>query len=345
MRRVRHGSHTSIGGTRIGGKGAGSSKGQWVTMVRTMTSLRPMLATATADVPRGDEWLHEVKWDGMRILLDAVDDEVRMFSRNGNLVTAAWPEIAVHPLTGRDLLLDGEVIALNERGLPDFRVLQHRMHVRRATEAARLVERIPGTYMVFDLLRLDGRDLTDLPLEQRRHLLEELDLERSAWQVPTTYDDGVMLSEATRTQGLEGVVSKRRGSRYRFGTRSKDWLKHAHRHRGSFVIGGWRPQEGTTDRLAAVLVGEMTSAGLAYRGRVGSGLTGAGARALQELLRPMRLDSSPFVDEVPKVDALGTTWVQPHVVIDVDTHGLGYERLRQPSYRGIRSDLAPEDLL
>lgn len=175
-------------------------------------------------------------------------------------------------------------------------------------------------------------------------MLEGLDLGGTRWQVPTAYDDGAMLHDATREQGLEGVVSKKRGSRYRFDTRSRDWLKRAHRHRGSFVIGGWRPQEGTTHRLAALLVGEVTDDGLAYRGRVGSGIAGAKARALQEMLEPLARADSPFDDEVPTSDALGTNWVRPRLVVDIDTHGLGYDRLRQPSYQGVRPDLTPEDL-
>jgi bifunctional non-homologous end joining protein LigD len=310
----------------------------------TLAAMRPMLATPTDRVPVGDGWVHEVKWDGVRVLVDVTGGVARMFSRNGNVVTAAWPDLAAPPLGERDLLVDGEVIALNDRGLPDFRVLQHRMHVRKAADAARLADQIPATLMVFDLLRLDGEDLTASPLSQRRELLEDLDLARSGWQVPAAYDDGQMLWEATGQQGLEGVVSKRVGSRYRFDTRTKDWLKRAHRHRGSYVVGGWRPQEGTSDRLAAVLVGEPTPEGLAYRGRVGSGLTGATARMLQDLLLPLHAGASPFADEVPRVDALGTTWVEPTVVVDIDTHGLGYDRLRQPSFQGVRADLSPEDL-
>ncbi len=225
-----------------------------------------MLASKADRVPTGAEWLHEVKWDGVRVLVDARDGVVRMTSRNDNDVTPAWPDLSAPPLGDRDLLVDGEVIALNDRGVPDFRVLQHRMHVRNRQEVARLVTRVPATLMVFDLLRLDGEDLTTRPLEERRALLEELPLAESRWQVPAAYDDGDMLFTATLQQGLEGVVSKRRGSRYHFDRRSDDWRKLAHRHRGSFVVGGWRPQVGTQDRLAALLVGEVTEDGLAYRG-------------------------------------------------------------------------------
>lgn len=303
-----------------------------------------MLASKTDRVPTGAQWLHEVKWDGVRVLVDVRDGVVRMTSRNDNDVTPAWPELSAPPLGERDLLVDGEVIALNDRGVPDFRVLQHRMHLRNATEVARLVRSIPATLMVFDLLRLDGEDLTARPLEERRALLEELPLGDSTWQVPASYDDGDMLFEATRQQGLEGVVSKRRTSRYRFDARSEDWRKLAHRHRGSYVVGGWRPQVGTTDRLASLLVGEPTPDGLLYRGRVGSGIAGATSARLATLLAPLAADASPFADEVPRVDAAGTFWVEPQVVVDVDTHGVGYERLRQPSFQGVRDDISPEDL-
>lgn len=304
-----------------------------------------MLATRTDRVPTGAQWLHEVKWDGVRVLVDVHDGVARMTSRNGNNVTAAWPDLSDPPLGDRDLLVDGEVIALNDRGVPDFRVLQHRMHLRNAKEVARLVRSVPATLMVFDLLRLDGEDLSDRPLEERRALLEELPLADSRWQVPAAYDDGDMLFDATLQQGLEGVVSKRRGSRYRFDQRSDDWRKLAHRHRGSFVVGGWRPQVGTTNRLAALLVGEQTADGrLLYRGRVGSGIAGATSTRLAAMLAPLSTATSPFADEVPRVDADGTFWVEPRVVVDIDTHGLGYERLRQPSFQGVRDDLSPEDL-
>jgi bifunctional non-homologous end joining protein LigD len=303
-----------------------------------------MLATKTDHVPTGAQWLHEVKWDGVRVLVDVRDGVVRMTSRNDNDVTPAWPDLASPPLGDRDLMVDGEVIALNERGVPDFRVLQHRMHVRNAREVARLVTSVPATLMVFDLLRLDGEDLTARPLEERRALLEELPLGDSKWQVPAAYDDGDMLFDATLQQGLEGVVSKRRTSRYRFDARSEDWRKLAHRHRGSFVVGGWRPQVGTTDRLASLLVGEPTPDGLLYRGRVGSGIAGATSARLAALLAPLATGESPFADEVPRVDAAGTSWVEPRVVVDIDTHGLGYDRLRQPSFQGVRDDLSPEDL-
>ena len=305
--------------------------------------MKPMLATRGPHVPAGEAWSHEVKWDGVRALTDVRDGTLRMTSRNENAITIAWPDLSTSPLEDRDLLVDGEIIALNGRGLPDFRTLQERMHVRKATTAARLADAVPAIYMVFDLLRLDGRDLTADPLEKRRELLAGLGIDGS-WQVPASYDDGAMLFDATLQQGLEGIVSKRRTSRYTFGERTPHWQKFAHRHRLSYVVGGWRPQEGTTDRLAALLVGEPTPDGLLYRGRVGSGIGPKQSQALTGLVASLGRADSPFADEVPRVDAHGTHWLEPVLVIDIDTHGRGYERLRQPSFQGVRADLNAEDL-
>lgn len=310
-----------------------------------------MLATAGTHVPGGEDWVHEVKWDGIRLLGTYVDGSLRLTTRNENDATLAWPELGSGPAAGAgtDLVVDGEVIALNDRGLPDFRVLGERMHVRDVRKVARLAAARPATYMVFDLLRVGGEDLTGLPWTERRARLEALDAEGAlgGWQVPLTYDDGALLHQATLAQGLEGIVSKRRTARYEPGVRSRAWLKFPHRFRASYVIGGWRPQEGTTDRLAALLVGEPTAQGLLYRGRVGSGITGRHSPALRELLTE-RADS-PFADEVPREDVSGTRWVEPLVVVEVETHGVGTglasgARLRQPSYQGVRTDLAPEDL-
>ncbi len=308
--------------------------------------MRPMLATKGDAVPTGDQWSHEVKWDGVRILADVADgaDVARLSTRNGNDATIAWPDVHPAPMGGRDLLVDGEIIGINDAGVPDFAVIQERMHVRSAPTAARLATTVPATFMVFDVMRLDGRDLTALPLSERRDILADLDL--GGWQVPPTYDDGVMLRAATLEQGLEGIVSKRLASTYQPGVRSKAWLKFAHRHRFSFVVGGWRPQEGTRDRLASLLVGEPTADGLVYRGRVGSGISGAASRLLGAQLGARGRDASPFADEVPAVDARGTFWVDPFLVVDVDSlNKMPITRLRQPSYRGVRTDINAADLL
>ena len=307
--------------------------------------MRPMLATKGTRVPHGSEWLHEVKWDGMRVLVDVhPDGELHIRSRNEKDAKVSFPEL--HGLAGlrRDLVLDGEVVAFLD-GIPTFGALADRMHVGNARRAALLAESNPATLLVFDLLRLDGEDLTGRPLSERRELLEGLGLLDLHWQVPATYDDGDMLLEATAAQKLEGIVSKKRRSLYVPGRRSPDWLKFPHRDIGSYVVGGWRHETDSTSRIGAVLVGEPTADGLVYRGRVGSGIAGKDGQRLLGRLQPLVTHASPFADEVPKVDAAGTVWVRPELVVDIASLGLTpARRLRQPSYRGVRTDLGPDDL-
>ncbi len=318
-----------------------------------------MLATRGDHVPSGTGWTHEVKWDGMRVLVDRSPADqagpgprsrfLRIWSRNENDVTVSFPEL--HALAGvaDDFLLDGEVVALGE-GVPSFGALADRMHVRDATKAARLAEKNPVTLIAFDLLRLDGVDLCALPLSERRARLLGLGLDTvpdrmGAWHVPPTYDDGQMLLDAATTQGLEGIVSKRLSSTYRPGLRSKDWQKFPIRPTVSFVVGGFRHETDSTTRMGAVLVGQPTAAGLEFRGRVGSGIAGKAGRLLTDLLNPLVVDESPFTEALPRLDRVGTVWVRPSVVVDVQYLRLTTDgRLRQPAYRGVRTDLRPADL-
>jgi bifunctional non-homologous end joining protein LigD len=313
--------------------------------------MRPMLATKGTHVPSGPEWLHEVKWDGMRVLVDVRPSEdpggpgeLHVRSRNEKDVRVSFPELHGLAGLGRDVLLDGEVVAFLD-GIPTFGALADRIHVGNARRAALLAESNPVTLLVFDLLRLDGEDLTGRPLSERRELLEGLGLADVHWQVPAAYDDGAMLLQATEDQRLEGIVSKKRSSLYHPGRRSPDWLKFPHRAIGSYVVGGWRHETDSTSRIGAVLVGEPTEAGLVYRGRVGSGIAGKQGQRLLEVLGPLLAEGSPFADAVPTVDAAGTVWVRPEVVVDVAALGMTpARRLRQPAYRGVRTDLTPEDL-
>lgn len=303
-----------------------------------------MLATPGASPPAGPGWAHEVKWDGMRLLADIGPGGVRLSSRNGNDATVSFPELAGLAGTFEDLLLDGEVVAL-DGGRPSFAALAERMHVADRRRAERLAATRPVTYMVFDILRLFGQDLTGQRWADRRALLERLDLAGPHWQVPPVYDDGAQLLSATQDQGLEGVVSKRRDAPYRPGRRSAEWIKVSHRQTLSAVVGGWRPETGNANRLGAVLLGRPGPLGLVYAGRMGSGLAGRAATTMQELLAPLARAASPFCDEVPALDARGTTWVEPQIVVEVKALGeTPAARLRHPTFIGIRRDLDPADL-
>ena len=308
--------------------------------------MRPMLATPTTTLPVGDAWIHEVKWDGMRVLVDVSDGQVRVSSRSERDVTVAFPELRGLADEFADMLLDGEVVALRD-GRPSFSALAERIHVTDVRRAARLAEAVPATFMTFDLLRLYGVDLMPRRWTDRRATLEHLELEGARWQTPPTFTDGPTLHAATREQGLEGIVSKRVDAAYLPGTRSPHWLKRPHRDTVSVVIGGWRPESTGTvpNRLGAVLVGVPGPGGLTYLGRVGSGLAGRNGERLRDELVPIRCDESPFATEVPAEDAVGTTWVRPVLVADVESLGRsGQGRLRHPAYKGLRHDLAPEEI-
>ena len=306
--------------------------------------MQPMLATRGDRVPIGPAWAHEVKWDGIRLLVEVDGDRVRAFSRNENDVSAGLPELRALAGAGEGLLLDGEMVVLGD-GVPSFGAVVERVHVRDRAKAERLAAAAPATLFAFDVLRVDGRDVTREPWERRRARLEELRLDGAACQVPPTYDDGASLMAAVEQQGLEGIVSKRRDSLYHPGRRSRDWLKFPIRPTGSFVVGGFRFETGTDRRLGAVLVGSPGSGGLTFRGRVGAGLAGRAGTGLLAQLAPLTREASPFTTDLPRADREGTVWVRPEVVVDVEYLVVTADgRLRQPAYRGVRSDLAPADL-
>lgn len=303
--------------------------------------MQPMLATPAAvpgSLPVGRDWAYEVKWDGVRVLADVHEGSLRLLTRNGRDTTVAYPELdALTALP--DVLLDGEVVALDRSGRPSFPVLMERMHVRDRRRAAALATKVPVTFVVFDVLRLYGVDLTARPFAERRATLERLELPAGPVMLSPVYDDGAALLSATRDQGLEGVVAKKWTSRYEPGRRSPAWVKAAHRPTRTCLVGGWRPQVDSDRVVGALLVGAPdVTGGLRYLGRVGSGIGPAAHRSLRPMLAALTRATSPFADPVPTVDAAGATWVHPRVLVEVDH--LGWTtggRLRQAAYRGVRT--------
>lgn len=311
--------------------------------------MRPMLATPADTVPEGDDWLHEVKWDGMRVLAHVSGSSVRLTSRTERDITVAFPEL-LRPDAGLqgydDLLLDGEVVILAD-GVPSFAALAERFNVSDASMATRLAGAAPATFLVFDVLQAMDRPTLTMPLRQRRQLLEGLELATRYVQVPATFTDGAQLAEATAAKGLEGVVSKRAGSPYRPGRRSPDWRKIVHRRTDSFVVCGWLPERDNSRVLGSVYLATPTPHGpLLYRGRVGSGLAGTRGAQLLDQLQGLATDESPFEEALAaEADRGAIRWVRPELVADVEFLGVSDGgQLRQPSWRGIRVDLTPEEL-
>jgi len=296
-----------------------------------------MLAT-TAALPLGEQWAYEVKWDGVRALVAVEGGRVRATSRNGNDITGAYPELQA--LSCPVALLDGELVALVE-GRPDFGALQQRMHVR--SPSAALVRSTPVNFVPFDVLHLEDTSLLDRAYDERRAVLDALGLDAP----PPFYGDGLVLLASTREQHLEGLVAKRRDSPYLPGRRSDSWVKVKNVHRQSALVCGWKESEGgRSGRLGSLLLGIRTDRGLVYAGHVGTGFTAATLRQLGELLVPLARNDSPYDEEVPTEHARSAHWVEPVLVVDVDYAAWTKDgRLRQPSYKGIRTDLDPQGVV
>jgi bifunctional non-homologous end joining protein LigD len=299
-----------------------------------------MLATP-GDLPVGPDWVYEVEWDGLRVLAEVADGQLRLVTLDDHDVTACFPELAGLTHVVPDVVLDGTLVLLTA-GAPDAAALGERLRGGPPEP--------PATLMLSDVLRLYGVPLLERPFDERRSTLERLDLggpvDGVPWQVPAVFEDGAALAAATRAQGLEGLVSKRRSSKYLPGRRSRDWVKRAHRTSQTCVIGGWRPQIGTAATPGSLLVGlPDDEGGLVFMGRVGSGIGPTTAQDLTRLLTPLARAASPFRDPLPRADATGARWVEPRVLVEVAHLGHGGQgRLRQPSVKGIRTDLRPEDV-
>lgn len=310
--------------------------------------MKPMLASPAeppARPPTGRGWAFEVKWDGVRLLAEARDGRWRLFSRTEREVTVTYPELASSvsaELPARAVLLDGEVVVLVD-GRPSFEALAGRMNVLDARTAQRASGTSPASYMVFDLLELDGESLLTRSLAERRALLEGLDLP-APMQLSPAYPDGADLWAATRQAGLEGVVAKRLTSAYHPGRRSREWVKARHRLRRTALVGGWREETNGSGRLGALLLGAPDAEGrLRYLGRAGSGLAGRMAGELTARLRAVPGSGNPFDDDVPREDVRGTHWVTPSVLVEVEyVERSTVGRMRHPVLRGPRDDTDPD---
>jgi bifunctional non-homologous end joining protein LigD len=292
-----------------------------------------MLATACQKPPRGPEWAYEMKWDGYRAVVGLDGGQARITSRRGNDVTARYPELApLADAVGVEVVLDGELVVLDEAGRPSFHEIQKHDHA--------------ATLMLFDLLRLDGRDVTSLPWRERRALLDRLALAGGTWQTPSIVhgDADVAISTASHL-GLEGIVAKRVDSPYRPGTRTTAWQKFKLSARQELVVGGWLPGEGRlSGTVGSLLVGyhERPGGELRYAGRVGSGLDQAAREVLKERL--VGRATCPFADTPPRLP--DPHWVEPDVVAEVRfTEWTPDGVLRQPVFLGLRADKDPADVV
>jgi bifunctional non-homologous end joining protein LigD len=311
------------------------------------TLYSPMLATL-GTLPAGDGWASEFKWDGVRTVVYADGGRLTAMSRNDLDVTSQYPELAdlLARLGRRRVVVDGEIVALDESGVPEFARLQNRMHV--AAPSDRLLQQIPVSFYVFDVLVMAGKPVIARPYAERRSLLDELELSGGRIRVPPAFTDTepADVYATAIEQGLEGVVCKRLESAYQPGRRSPSWIKVPAMRTQEVVIVGWQPGGGRGEGLIGSLLLAVPdrSGKLAYAGKVGTGFTASSLRQLAEDLAPLATDEPPIAD-VPRTEARIAHWVAPRLVGEVvfrtwtPTH-----RLRHTSWRGIRPDRTPESI-
>ncbi len=304
----------------------------------------PMMATLADALPADDDrWAYEMKWDGVRAVVHVDGGRPTAWSRNDIDITESYPELRAmaESMGATQAVLDGELVALDPSGRPSFELLQRRMHVTGGARVRRLAASVPVTYLVFDVLHLDGRSTLSMPYRERRALLEDLDLTGPSWQTPPAwFGGGPAVLAAAREQHLEGVVAKRAESTYQPGARSGSWLKIKNLRTQEVLIAGWRPGRGRrADTIGSLLLAIPTADGLRYAGRVGTGFTTADLSDLQRRLEPLATDRSPVGDDVPRADARDAHWVRPDLVGEVRyTEWTHDGRLRHPAWRGLRPD-------
>ena len=310
------------------------------------SSIHPMLATLVDKAFDNPQWLFEIKWDGYRALAFLEGGKVRLVSRNQNDMTRQYPELRdlSDYVRARSAVLDGEIVALDEAGRPSFSLMQQRTGIsgsgRRVKPANTAV---PIAYYVFDLLYLDGYDLTRVDLEKRKELLSGI----IAGSALVRYSDhhleqGVALYEAAKQQGLEGIVAKRRNSCYEQ-KRSREWLKIKITRRQECVIGGYTDPRGGREHFGSIVLGLYDEKGrLLHVGQAGSGFTEKTHEDMWKRLQKLKADKNPFANKVESTR--GTHWVKPELVAEIkfsewthETDGGGV-KMRAPVFQGLRMD-------
>jgi bifunctional non-homologous end joining protein LigD len=310
----------------------------------------PMLATPGELPPpeEDDRWGYEFKWDGVRAVAAVRGGTLGLTSRKGTDITVRYPEVARLPegLAGHDAVVDGEIVAMDEQGRPDFGALQNRMH-RTGPEVVRMAAAKPVTFLVFDLLSLDGEDLLARPYAERRERLDALGPSGHRWVLtPWFRGGGERVQAASLENELEGVVAKRLDAPYQPGIRGPDWRKIKNFRSQAVVVGGWRPGQGRrAGGIGSLLFGVPDDEGrLVYAGHVGTGFTDADLEDLQRMLTPRK--TCPFDGDLPREVTRDAHWVEPDLVGEVAYAVWTAEgRLRHPAWRGVRDDLEPDDVV
>jgi bifunctional non-homologous end joining protein LigD len=312
---------------------------------RSPAFIPPMLATLVGGPFDDPDWLFEVKWDGFRVEAVVHDEEVRLWTRGEKDAAQRYFGPFLEPTTWiavEQAIVDGEVIALDARGEPDFALLQARIKGRGVA-----AEPTPFVYEVFDLLYVDGRSLLDEPLEERRRLLADVLRPDPRVRLSEHIEgEGRAFFEAARARGLEGIMAKDRRSPYVPGKRTDRWQKIKIRPEQELVVGGWVKGAGKAVDLGALLVGVYEDGTLRYAGKIGAGFTNSNRAELLAAVAPLAADEPPFAAPVPRAAARDAQWLRPELVIRAEFAGWTTDGLvRQAAYKGIEPEKEPRRVI
>ena len=301
-------------------------------------NIQPMLATLVEKPFNGKEWLFELKMDGVRALVVKNGAKLDMWTRNANDLTRRFPTLAqaFADLPVDTVILDGEIVALDEKGHSHFNLIQPRIHLSRSRDIAAAEERIPVYFYAFDVLYLNGYNLMKFPLLERKAVLRKLIPDSNGWIrfADHVEEKGVQFFDVVSEHRLEGIVAKLKSSEYQQ-ARSRSWLKIKTQHTDHFVVGGFTAPEGSRKYFGALLLGLYRQGDFIYVGRAGGGFDDEALAKTYEELKPLVTKKAPF-KEVP-AEVRKATWVKPFLVCEVRfTEWTSDKRLRAPVFLGLQ---------
>ena len=308
--------------------------------------VKPMLAELTRKIPNSKEYQYEVKWDGIRALIVIREGEIKIWSRNQNDITDQFPELLNHEKSfyATTAVFDGEIVCLDEKGRPDFRKVINRLQAKSGTDYTRLVKSNPAMCYLFDCLYLDGRAITDEPIERRRSWMIDSVKQNDYYRISETMEDGVALFEAVKKMGMEGIMAKCKNSRYLPGKRSENWLKVKVRKTADCLVIGFT--EGKGERMqyfGALHLGQYEKDKLVYRGKVGTGFDQELMKKISDQLTTIKKISRPI--EKKPVDNAVSVWLEPKLCCEITYSSITVnDTFREPVFLKLRPDLTPEDI-
>ncbi|MCX7878461.1 MAG: non-homologous end-joining DNA ligase, partial [Ignavibacteria bacterium] len=282
------------------------------------SEISPMLALQKKTLPLSDEYIYEIKWDGIRVNINVDEEHIKIYTRGGLDVTKRFPELTDIEKSFRAScgVLDGEIVCLDEKGKPVFKDVIYRMQRKSEGEIERALRKYPAYCYLFDCIYLDGKSLTSEPLIRRREWLEDLIKKDTSYRLSETFEDGKTLLDAVKQHELEGIIAKRKESQYQPGRRSDDWIKIKIRNTADAVIIGYT--EGKGDRSAyfgALHLGEFTDEGLTYRGKVGTGFDSNMMKEISSVLKKVKKIKKPVKNKLP--DDKMSVWINPELWCEI----------------------------